>query len=93
MELERHSHGREDSDYRNGRISSSFSDSDSRPLTPRTSESGQELQAENIPEDHESLVEEVKQLRLQLHGATEKWARDKQMFAQVKTENSCLLKP
>lgn len=86
MELERQSRGRDEVEYRsNGRASPAWSDSPqgSQPLTPRSSLGGAELLTDSIPSDPEGLVEEVKRLRTQLQGATENWAREKQMSAQV----------
>ena len=97
MELERASRARESADILlNGgslpaRVESLRSDS---PQTPSSPKIGPLKSMTSAPQPGESLedasqkeaslmAEEVKRLRSQLQSATEKWARDKQMFAEV----------
>ena len=85
MELERQSRSSAASDHlNNGRTSSTWSsDSESRPLPSGAATISSDLQFEPIPEDHDGLVEEVKQLREQLLIASEQSARERHTFAQV----------
>ena len=97
MELERASRARESADILlNGgslptRVESLRSDSPQNPSSPKTGPL-KSLTTAPQPAEHlegashreaSLLAEEVKRLRSQLQSATEKWSRDKQMFAEV----------
>lgn len=101
MELERASRARETADLLlNGGLSVKSEKSDSpQPCTspkvglksmPSAPQAG-EVAAEGGLQNRDAalLSEEVRRLRSQLQSATEKWARDKQMFAEVSL--TCIL--
>lgn len=105
MELERASRARESADILlNGgilptRVESLRSESPQTPSSPKTAplksmtsapQPGESLE-EASHREASMLAEEVKRLRSQLQSATEKWSRDKQMFAEVSLKSKCLL--
>ena len=104
MELERASRARESADILlNGgvlptRVESLRSESPQTPTSPKAAplksmtsapQPGESLE-EASHREASMLAEEVRRLRSQLQSATEKWSRDKQMFAEVRLKSKCL---
>ena len=93
MELERASRARESADILlNGgslpaRVESIRTESPQTPSSPLKSMTSAPQPGESLEEASQReaslLAEEVRRLRSQLQSSTEKWSRDKQMFAEV----------